>query len=228
MGVACIWLGVASNKTDTSFLLGRVFLGVFEAPIESIVPSTVTDLFFLHDRGEKLSLYGLSVLGGNELGPMFSAFIIQYLGMNWAFYIIAMVIAANFITMFFFMPETKFTGTRPSLVADEGPYRYSKKLEMDMEVIENIGQEKTNESNETHKDAAAQIPVKGYVRELKPWGTNDPNVNLRKTFLRPFILMAYPTVLWSCLIYGFALGWNVILGATTAQLFAPPYDTSPP
>ncbi|OCL07711.1 hypothetical protein AOQ84DRAFT_294576, partial [Glonium stellatum] len=50
-------------------------------------------------------------------------------------------------------------------------------------------------------------------------------VSLRKSFLRPFILMAYPTVLWSCVIYGVALGWNVIPGATVAQLFAPPpYD----
>jgi MFS family permease len=73
MGVACIWLGVASSKSYTPFLVGRAFLGIFEAPIESIAPSTITDIFFLHNRGEKVSMYGLSVLGGNELGPMLSA-----------------------------------------------------------------------------------------------------------------------------------------------------------
>lgn len=52
-------------------------------PIESIVPSTVTDIFFLHDRGEKISIYGLSVLGGNEIGPLLSAYIIQGIGMSW-------------------------------------------------------------------------------------------------------------------------------------------------
>jgi MFS family permease len=70
MGVACIWLGIASNASYTPFIIGRAFLGFFEAPIESIVPSTVTDLFFLHNRGTKISMYGLSVLGGNELGPL--------------------------------------------------------------------------------------------------------------------------------------------------------------
>lgn len=73
--------------------LGRAFLGIFEAPIESIAPRTITDIFYLHERGEKVFISGLSVLGGNELGPMFSAFIIQYLGMNWAFYIVAISIA---------------------------------------------------------------------------------------------------------------------------------------
>lgn len=81
--VACIWLGVTSTKTYVPFLIGRAFLGAFEAPIESIVPSTITDMFFLHERGAKVSWYGLSVLGGNELGPMLSAFIIQALGMDW-------------------------------------------------------------------------------------------------------------------------------------------------
>lgn len=73
MGVACIWLGLASNATYTPFIIGRAFLGLFEAPIESIVPTTVTDMFFLHDRGEKVSVYGLAVLGGNELGPLVSS-----------------------------------------------------------------------------------------------------------------------------------------------------------
>jgi len=116
MMVACVWLGVASTKSYTPLLIGRAFLGIFEAPIESIVPSTITDIFFLHDRGEKVSIYGLSVLGGNELGPMLSAFIIQSLGMDWAFYIFAIVIAASLVSMFFFMPETKFTGLRPSIL----------------------------------------------------------------------------------------------------------------
>ena len=72
MGVACVWLGLASNASYTPFIIGRAFLGLFEAPIESIVPTTITDMYFLHNRGAKVSFYGLSVLGGNELGPVVS------------------------------------------------------------------------------------------------------------------------------------------------------------
>lgn len=206
MGVACIWLAVASTKSFTPFLVGRAFLGIFEAPIESIVPSTVTDIFFLHDRGEKISFYGLSVLGGNELGPMFSAFIIQSLGMNWAFWIVAMFIGLNLVTMFFFMPETKFTGTRPSVI-----------------VAAAAKGDQVIEKGPAHVEVVDSTQKKrSYISELAPWGHADPNVNLWKIFLRPFVLLAYPTVVWSCIVYGMALSWNVILGSTTAQLFAPP------
>lgn len=116
MGIACVWLAVAANKNYTVFIVGRAFLGAFEAPIESIVPSTVTDMYFLHNRGEFVAMYGLAVLGGNELGPMFSGLIVQSLGMDWAFWIVAMFIGANLVSMFFFMPETKFTGPRPVIL----------------------------------------------------------------------------------------------------------------
>jgi len=192
-------------------------------PIESIAPSTITEIFFLHERGEKVSIYGLSVLGGNELGPMFSAFIIQNLGMDWAFYIVAVSIAISVLSMFFFMPETKFTGSRTTISVP------SDKLDLDGKTmsVENIEMIKTSKDSSVVDERTSQplVPAKTFAEDLAFWGKSDPNISLRKAFLAPFVLIAYPTILWSCLIYGLALGWNVILGATTAQLFAPPpYD----
>ena len=210
MVVACVWLGIASTKSYTPFLIGRAFLGIFEAPIESIVPSTITDIFFLHDRGAKVSMYGLSVLGGNELGPMLSAFIIQTIGMDWAFYIVAMFIAANLITMFFFMPETKYTGIRPTILQHAAENAV---IEKDLTSASHV---EILEGDET------PLKKRTFIQELAFWGSPDPNVSLLQVFMRPFALIAYPTILWSSFIYGLALSWNVIIGSTTAQLFAPP------
>lgn len=116
MGIGCIWLAIAAETTYTPFIVGRAFLGLFEAPIEAIVPSTVTDIFYLHERGEKISIYGLGVLGGNEIGPLVSAFIIQTLSMRWAFFIVAISIFINQITLIFAMPETKFVSPRPQKI----------------------------------------------------------------------------------------------------------------
>jgi MFS family permease len=209
MGVACIWCGIASTHSYTTFIAGRAFLGVFEAPIESIVPSTVTDMFFLHERGEKISLYGLSVLGGNELGPMLSAFIIEYLSMRWAFIIVGIFIFAAEIPMFFTMPETRFLGYRHDVNATQTS-------------TDSFEDEKSSVSHIENHTAGAEIPKESYLQSLKPWGKGDPSVNLLHTFLRPFVLLAYPTVIWSCIVYGMALSWNVIIGATLAQIYAPP------
>lgn len=212
MGVACMWLGQASNNSYENLLVARAFLGAFEAPIESIVPSTVTDIFFLHDRGEKISLYGLSVLSGNELGPLFSALIIQRYGMGWAFWIVGFFIFLNAITILLIMPETKYTGTRPSIIPA------LKEDEKDVMPSPDV-----KDRCERAMSVESQIKKKSLFQEMAFWSKPDPTVSLHKAFLRPFILLTYPTVVWASFIYGLSLGWNVILGSVVGQLFEPQY-----
>lgn len=219
MGVACIWLAITAEKSYVPFIIGRAFLGLFQAPIEAIVPSTVTDIFHLHERGEKISIYGLGVLGGNEIGPLVSAYIIQALSVRWAFFIVAASIGVNMITLIFFMPETKFTGPRPAITIagndettttppDKAPDKASS------EHCEVVGS--------CSPDTSHIITKKTYWDSLAFCSEVDHLASLKRAFLRPFILTAYPIVLWSSVIYGLALGWNVILGVSVAQLFAPP------
>lgn len=207
-----MWLGQASNSSYENLLVARAFLGAFEAPIESIVPSTVTDIFFLHDRGEKISLYGLSVLSGNELGPLFSALIIQRYGMGWAFWIVGFFIFLNAISILVSMPETKYTGNRPSIMA---PTEEGKKETMTLHDEKDL--------DEPIMSVESQVQKKGVIKEMAFWSKPDPTISLTKCFLRPFILLTYPTVIWASFVYGLSLGWNVILGAVVAQLFAPQY-----
>ncbi|KAF4415064.1 MFS general substrate transporter [Fusarium acutatum] len=217
MSVACIWLGLASTASYTPFIIGRAFLGLFEAPIESIVPTTITDTFFLHERGAMVSAYGLSVLSGNELGPLFSALIIQYLSMAWAFYIVAMFIGLNCITMFFFMTETKYTKPRDQTTLEASEEDHPEK-KTSAQNIEDVRRSSCNDS-----EAQSSPPKESYLKELLPFQKGDPQVSLLKVFLRPCALVCYPTVLWASMIYGVSLGWNVIIGSTVAQLFGEPY-----
>lgn len=64
-------------------------------------------------------------------------------------------------------------------------------------------------------------------KDLAFWSRPDPSVSLAKTFLRPFILLTYPTVMWASFVYGLSLGWNVILGSFVGPLFAPQYGFGP-
>ncbi|KAK9782962.1 putative Major facilitator superfamily (MFS) profile domain-containing protein [Seiridium cardinale] len=228
MGVACIWLGVASNASYTPFIIGRAFLGLFEAPIESIVPSTIIDIFFLHNRGARISMYGLSVLGGNELGPLFSAIIFQALGSQWAFFIVAIFIFSNSLTMFLLMPETRYLGSRPviSLTSNGLSAAEKPRGKEGIEKVENVSGKATGSfegAGLEHVPPQNQIPKRSFLVHLALFEAPDKNASLRKDFLRPFVLLTYPTILWTCLIYGASLGWNVILGASVAQLFEPQY-----
>lgn len=121
--------------------------------------------------------------------------------------------------MFFLMPETAFYGPRLSTHVNgiAVPSRAN---------FDSIGEKKVQGAETvTGSDTEASItsvPKLGYLQSLKPWSVVNPHVSLRKTFLRPWVLLAYPTVLWASLVYGMALAWNVVLALTVAQLFAPP------
>ncbi|KAH6984738.1 major facilitator superfamily domain-containing protein [Ilyonectria sp. MPI-CAGE-AT-0026] len=230
LGFGCIWCGVASKTTFVSFFLARAFAGLFAGPVEALLPSTVTDIFFLHDRGEKIAIYGLTLLGGYEIGPVLSAFIIQDIGLNWAFYIVAFALFANFIAIIFFMPETAYHSHRPNINTaaidhstpmDKGreagfsPSTQPEKMEKGSELIAG--------SSDTETGAAETMP-KPFSETLKFWSRDaiNPKIRLKAAFLRPLVLLGYPTVLWACLVFGMALTWNIVLSLTVAQLFAPP------
>jgi MFS family permease len=210
MGLALVWLAIATKTTYISFLLGRLFLGMWQAPQESLVGMTVTDAFFLHNRGTLIALYGMLVIAGTSIGPLLSGFIIQPLGTGWPHWILAIAVFATAISMFFFMPETKYTGTRPDIAA----------------ILEGTVSSRL-EKGETHPNVenskSEQMPKKRtFVQELAFWGRNDQNVSLSKSFTRPIVLLAYPTVLWASFVNGFALSWNGLIASLVAQLFAPP------
>ncbi|GES65435.1 MFS general substrate transporter [Aspergillus terreus] len=171
MGIACVWLAIAAQENYPLFVVARVFLGLFEAPIEAIVPSTVADIFYLHERGEKISLYGLSVLGGNELGPLASAYIIQSLSMRWAFFITAMSIGVSLITMFFFMPETMFNGPRPAIVpvnAEETNEIHESEDKLSCEHIEGV----TSMNTAPVELESSNRKKRSYTNELFQFGIN--------------------------------------------------------
>jgi MFS family permease len=46
----------------------RVVQGMASAPLETLVTSTVSDLFFVHQRGFRLSLWGAMLASGVLLG----------------------------------------------------------------------------------------------------------------------------------------------------------------
>lgn len=158
----------------------------------------------------------------------FSATIFQSLGSAWAFYIVATFIFVNSISMFFFMPETRFLGARPivsQIPISHAAAEHPPGKEQD-EMVEDVDKPKPYAQGHLSSQSAPTQEEKAkrsFARNLALWEAPDEDSSLLKDFLRPFVLLTYPTVLWTCFIYGASLGWNVILGATVAQLFEPQY-----
>ncbi|KAH8171873.1 major facilitator superfamily protein [Sarocladium implicatum] len=65
-------------------------------------------------------------------------------------------------------------------------------------------------------------PARSFVQQLKPYHGRLNNDKWLKVMIRPFILFAYPAVLWSSLIYACSIGWLIVISETLAILYRNP------
>lgn len=62
-------------------------------------------------------------------------------------------------------------------------------------------------------------PVKTYRQTLKPWNGRLRHESWLKAAMRPFILFAYPSILWSALVYSLSIGWLIVLSESVSTIF---------
>lgn len=63
-------------------------------------------------------------------------------------------------------------------------------------------------------------PPKSFVQTLRPWNGQLRHENWFKVALRPFILFAYPAILWSALVYSLSIGWLIVLSETVSEVYS--------
>ncbi|TVY33666.1 putative MFS-type transporter [Lachnellula subtilissima] len=64
-----------------------------------------------------------------------------------------------------------------------------------------------------------QRPPLTFVQQLKPFNGRLTHDNWFRVALRPFILFAYPAVLWSAGVYSCAVGWLIVLSESVAVIY---------
>ena len=62
-------------------------------------------------------------------------------------------------------------------------------------------------------------PAKTYKQTLKPWNGRLRHENWLNVAIRPFILFAYPSILWSTLVYSLSIGWLIVLSESVSTVF---------
>ncbi|CRG82831.1 putative MFS-type transporter C1271,10c [Talaromyces islandicus] len=58
-----------------------------------------------------------------------------------------------------------------------------------------------------------------YLHTLRPWNGRLALDRWHHVLLRPFILFAYPAVLWSALVYALSIGWLIVLSESVAHIY---------
>ncbi|KAF2659254.1 MFS general substrate transporter [Lophiostoma macrostomum CBS 122681] len=70
-----------------------------------------------------------------------------------------------------------------------------------------------------YTDYYRSAPPKSYLQSLKPWNGRLTKDKWLRVMIRPFILLAYPAVLWSSMVYALAVGWLIVLSESVAHIY---------
>jgi len=65
-----------------------------------------------------------------------------------------------------------------------------------------------------------QQPPMPWSQTLKPWNGRLNKASWWKAAIRPAILFAYPSVLWSALVYSLSVGWLIVLSESVSEIYA--------
>lgn len=62
-------------------------------------------------------------------------------------------------------------------------------------------------------------PAKSFKQTLRPWNGKLQDDSWFLVALRPFVLFAYPAILWSTLVYSLSIGWLIVLSESVSYVY---------
>ncbi|EGC41836.1 MFS transporter [Histoplasma capsulatum var. duboisii H88] len=196
--ITCVW-GYFATSFESLWIM-RIVQGISAAPLETLVTSTVSDIFFVHERGQKLAIWGIAITSGVILSQVVSGYIIQNLGLLTPFGITALVLCLLLPAIFFLVPETA-------------------------DVLHKSGQ--TNEKLTT-AHGGKNAPKRTYSEELKIFNGRISDKSFWALAAKPLPLITFPAVIFSTFIHGSFLTWLVVFAILSTNVFTgPQYGLTP-
>jgi MFS family permease len=224
------------TKTNGQWIANKIVQGFVGSPIESLCEISITDIYFTHERGRYLGLYGLLLAGSNFFAPIIAGFIADAQGWQWVLacfrpiflnrmanegqYWCAIFNGIGFLFLFFFMEETNFN-RKQAVTAQSTP-----------------GDNTPTDTKDAEKAATARHPQdasptrpqdqKSYLDKIKLFQASDlrkPN-QLKGMMVRPLIFTTFPVILYAGFSYGSNLVWFNVLNATSSLILGETYGFS--
>src|ERR1700761_6066059 len=106
----CI-VGTAIGEAKISYnylLAARIVQGFSTSAFESLIVATVGDIYFVHQRGPRISFINFILNSASSLSSVICGQVFQNLGWLWLFHMFQIFLVLQFVLMFLFCPETTY------------------------------------------------------------------------------------------------------------------------
>lgn len=203
-------IGAALAPTYSGYMAARFFQGFGVSPASNVGLAVISDIFFEHERGQKVGLWVLAIDLGLLFGPLIGG-IINLAGYRWTQWLSGILFGLILVAELLFLPETLY----PRRLILSEVYREDV-LQPDIKGI--IVRNSTNEHQNIPKTKQLPFlnitPLPG-IQHPKPY---DTIVRFIKTF-------KYVVVPISIMTYCFGWYWWVLSVVTLVPIA---YEAYPP
>ncbi|EXJ79167.1 hypothetical protein A1O3_08668 [Capronia epimyces CBS 606.96] len=226
----------AAAKSLGSLTASRALVGLGVGPWEALIPASIADLWFVHQRGFRLGIFNLAIFGGINIAAPISGVIIERYGWRKCMYGISGAHLLQLILAFFFMPETAYHRAQtlnldtassddlsipiPIPAKDPGAHHVEQ-----TETKAAVTQGRDRDRDGYGSSYVPDTKVFPTLKQLSPWSGYYHPVSLYKITLRPARLLLSPIVSWCTIVFTTCVAWLVLIAVTISQIFsAPPYS----
>ena len=160
-------IGAALTPTYQGYMAARFFQGFGVAPASTVGLAAINDMFFEHERGQKIGLWVLSIDAGLLVGPIFGGFV-NVVSAQWIQWLTLIFFGVLLILEIAFMPETLYPRNR--MLKDMPLTLSTDDVTVDMEKVgDRRGDTKSIAMQRTKQLPFLNLkPIPG-MRHPKPW-----------------------------------------------------------
>jgi len=206
MFIACIWC--ALSPSISSIRVSRVFQGFGLSALQSLFASTIEQLFFVHERGNRSAIWSFSIMSGITLGPLIYSYVIQDLTWRMGFWFVVIPLGICLVLVFFFVPETTYT-----------------RVNREESTSTTNDLEEGSLEDKSLPSVGKPIPSsKAYTSQLRIWGGIYSQANILKIFLRPFPFLLSPVTWFFFCVFGMQTVLLSALSICTSTIFTIEYN----
>ncbi|KAH8659984.1 major facilitator superfamily domain-containing protein [Xylariales sp. PMI_506] len=209
-------IGSGAADTYAGELIVRLFLGFAGGAGECLAPLTLTDIFFLHERGLQMAMYNAALSMGVSFGCVISGLIVINYTWRTIYWVGSALVGFTLVLVIFVFPETAYERTNNPLVVDP---RWG------VEIEESSDGTKTAIVHTKNGVEHLTLPKKNsYLQSLRPWDHRKyTEESLWRMMVRPLGLIILPPVFWATIVMSVTIGFLVAISSNIANAMVNTY-----
>ncbi|QNP97261.1 YALIA101S01e15324g1_1 [Yarrowia lipolytica] len=241
LGTALIQLWAPNVTSSGQWIGSKIVQGFLGASVESLGEVTVADVWFEHERGRWMGVYGFALMFASNIAPVVAGFITQGMNWKWVLYWGVIFDGVAFVFLFFFFEETNFPRAKymPSVeeTSETEQASFTEKSPAYDDENEPTFENDSHSSMPRDSDKPRDMDLEntapsGIVYEKKTFVQklallDEPKPMMLWTMIkRPFIIFVrFPVIVYSGFLCGTGLICFNICNATTSYVLSnPPYN----